>query len=316
MRPCRTAGSRRLDRRRTAGLPDAPDPAAAGCGWPRPSTTWSQVDAEPRPRWYSARTASGFTVRADLEAGQRLLPDQVRGVRVVGATGRPSRSRTRSRRRSRPRSRPAGTGWSRPSGTTSTSSGPAPTSRSTATRPSSRRSGSACSTCCRPVLGPSSGPISAKGLTGDRIRGARLLGHRGVRAASADGHRAARRRPTRSAGGARTLPVALEWARTLRLRGAAFAWRTIHGEECSGYWPAGDGGLPRQRRHRGWRRLGRCAGPATRTSTASARCRCWSRPRGCGTGWATSARTGGSTSTGSPGPTSTARWSTTTPSPT
>ena len=36
-----------------------------------------------------------------------------------------------------------------------------------------------------------------------------------------------------------TLPVAKEWARTLRLRGAAFAWRTIRGEECSSYWPAG-----------------------------------------------------------------------------
>jgi alpha,alpha-trehalose phosphorylase len=36
-----------------------------------------------------------------------------------------------------------------------------------------------------------------------------------------------------------TLPVALQWARTLRLRGAAFAWRTIDGEECGGYWPAG-----------------------------------------------------------------------------
>jgi alpha,alpha-trehalose phosphorylase len=37
----------------------------------------------------------------------------------------------------------------------------------------------------------------------------------------------------------RTLPIARERARSLGLRGAAFAWRTIHGEECSGYWPAG-----------------------------------------------------------------------------
>ena len=36
-----------------------------------------------------------------------------------------------------------------------------------------------------------------------------------------------------------TLPTAQAWARTLRLRGAAFAWRTIRGEECSSYWPAG-----------------------------------------------------------------------------
>ncbi len=36
-----------------------------------------------------------------------------------------------------------------------------------------------------------------------------------------------------------TLPLALERARQLGLRGAAFPWRTIRGEECSGYWPAG-----------------------------------------------------------------------------
>jgi alpha,alpha-trehalose phosphorylase len=36
-----------------------------------------------------------------------------------------------------------------------------------------------------------------------------------------------------------TLPIAMDWAATLRLRGAAFAWRTIDGEECGGYWPAG-----------------------------------------------------------------------------
>ncbi|HEX7095814.1 MAG TPA: glycosyl hydrolase family 65 protein [Acidimicrobiales bacterium] len=36
-----------------------------------------------------------------------------------------------------------------------------------------------------------------------------------------------------------TLPLARERARELRLGGAAFPWRTIRGEECSGYWPAG-----------------------------------------------------------------------------
>ena len=37
----------------------------------------------------------------------------------------------------------------------------------------------------------------------------------------------------------RTLGLARERASVLGLRGAAFPWRTIHGEECSGYWPAG-----------------------------------------------------------------------------
>jgi len=35
------------------------------------------------------------------------------------------------------------------------------------------------------------------------------------------------------------LPAALDRAARLGLEGAAFPWRTIHGEECSGYWPAG-----------------------------------------------------------------------------
>jgi alpha,alpha-trehalose phosphorylase len=37
----------------------------------------------------------------------------------------------------------------------------------------------------------------------------------------------------------RTLDLARERAKQLGLAGAAFPWRTIHGEECSGYWPAG-----------------------------------------------------------------------------
>ncbi len=38
---------------------------------------------------------------------------------------------------------------------------------------------------------------------------------------------------------AMTLDLARAHAAELGLAGAAFAWRTIHGEECSGYWPAG-----------------------------------------------------------------------------
>jgi len=36
-----------------------------------------------------------------------------------------------------------------------------------------------------------------------------------------------------------TLDLALARAKELRLQGASFPWRTIRGEECSGYWPAG-----------------------------------------------------------------------------
>ncbi len=41
----------------------------------------------------------------------------------------------------------------------------------------------------------------------------------------------------------RTLPIARRHARELHLAGAAFPWRTIHGEECSSYWPAGTAGF-------------------------------------------------------------------------
>ena len=37
----------------------------------------------------------------------------------------------------------------------------------------------------------------------------------------------------------RTLGLARQRATELGLKGAAFPWRTINGEECSGYWPAG-----------------------------------------------------------------------------
>ncbi|KUI30168.1 glycosyl hydrolase [Mycobacterium sp. IS-1742] len=41
---------------------------------------------------------------------------------------------------------------------------------------------------------------------------------------------------------ASTLPLARERAAQLDLKGAAFPWRTIRGEECSAYWPAGTAG--------------------------------------------------------------------------
>jgi alpha,alpha-trehalose phosphorylase len=40
-----------------------------------------------------------------------------------------------------------------------------------------------------------------------------------------------------------TLDRARERARQLGMRGAAFPWRTIGGQECSGYWPAGTAAL-------------------------------------------------------------------------
>ncbi len=58
------------------------------------------------------------------------------------------------------------------------------------------------------------------------------------------------------------MPHAVERAQQLGLQGAAFPWRTINGEECSGYWPASTAAVhinadiadavpPLHRRHRG-----------------------------------------------------------------
>ena len=81
--------------------------------------------------------------------------------------------------------------------------------------------------------------IPAKGLTGPRLRRAHLLGHRDLRPAGADLHRA-RRGPRRAALAALDPRPRRASARAqLGLEGAAFPWRTIRGEECSGYWPAG-----------------------------------------------------------------------------
>jgi alpha,alpha-trehalose phosphorylase len=40
-----------------------------------------------------------------------------------------------------------------------------------------------------------------------------------------------------------TLDLARQRAETIKAHGAAFPWRTIRGQECSGYWPAGTAGM-------------------------------------------------------------------------
>ena len=47
-----------------------------------------------------------------------------------------------------------------------------------------------------------------------------------------------------------TLDLARERAKQLRLEGAAFPWRTIRGQECSGVLACGERRVPHQRRHR------------------------------------------------------------------
>ena len=105
-------------------------------------------------------------------------------------------------------------------------------------RAPARRSGSRCFTPCRRALAPSSGQSRPKGSPGPATTDTAS----GTPRASCC--RCSRTRRAGSAADAlrwrhRTLDLARDRAAQLRLDGAAFPWRTIRGQECSGYWPAG-----------------------------------------------------------------------------
>ena len=92
------------------------------------------------------------------------------------------------------------------------------------------------------------------------------------------------------------LPLARERAEQLGLSGATFPWRTIRGQECSGYWPAGTAAFhinadiaDAVRRH--------VLITATPSSSARSGSSCSSPPRGCGARWATTTRPASSAST-------------------
>jgi alpha,alpha-trehalose phosphorylase len=112
-----------------------------------------------------------------------------------------------------------------------------------------------------------------------------------------------------------TLPMATERARQLGQRGAAFPWRTIHGEECSSYWPAGtaafhvNADIAEAVIHY----LDATGDEGFERAVAWS---CWLRPRGCGVPWAATMPRAGSTSTGSPARTNTAPLVTTMSTPT
>ncbi len=67
-----------------------------------------------------------------------------------------------------------------------------------------------------------------------------------------------------------TLDIARQRAQDLGLKGAAFAWRTIRGQECSGYWPAGTAAFHINADIADRRRPATSPQPATRSSSANA----------------------------------------------
>ena len=119
-----------------------------------------------------------------------------------------------------------------------TTSGTAPTSNSTATPRSSRPSGSGCSICCRRARGRKRGRSPRRASPAPATTGTRSGTRRCSSCPRSPTRFPKRRRPCCGGGTARsTMPTNGRSSSTSA--GAAFPWRTINGEECSGYWPAG-----------------------------------------------------------------------------
>ena len=316
----RGAGSRRCSRRSTAAddasrrCSSHSHAAAAACGWRRRWTTSSRarrardVDSREPPT-----TSAGSRSPPSLEPGERLRLVKFLAYGWSSRALAARRCATRSRRRSPRRGTPAGTGCcAEQRDVPRRLLGRAPTSRSRATPSCSRRSASRSSTLLQAGARAEQRAIPAKGLTGPGLRRAHVLGHRDASSCRCS--------PTRARGGARRAalapldarPGARAGRRTLGLEGAAFPWRTIRGQECSGYWPAGTAAF-HVNADIADAVIRYVAPPATRTSSATIglellveTARLWRS-----LGHHDAARRA-SASTGSPGPTSTARSPTTT----
>ena len=222
-RPARAARAPRRRQPAARGRGDGP-PARSGLATATTST--------------SHPTRRGSTVGRQLSPGQRLALTKF--VAYGWSGNRTPRGPARPGGRGAGRRPPSAAGSScwPTSARCSTSSGPGPTSRSTGSRRSSRPCGSACSTPSRPRPGPSSARSRPRGSPAPATTG---TPSGTPRSSCCRCWSRPRRepRPMRCAGGYSTLELARERARTLNLAGAAFPWRTINGEECAGYWPAG-----------------------------------------------------------------------------
>ena len=126
----------------------------------------------------------------------------------------------------------------RAAGRTSTMSGIAPTSRSRAIRGAPASGALRCSRPCRRAPARKAARSRPRGSPGAATTGTRSGTWTRTRCRCSPTPR--RRRPaTRCAGATRRSRWRGNRARRAAAHGAAFPWRTIRGEECSGYWPAG-----------------------------------------------------------------------------
>ena len=169
-----------------------------------------------------------------------------------------------------PRCTPAGTSSCAPSARTSTTSGPAPTSSSTATPALQQAMRFALFPVVQAAARAEGRAIPAKGLTGRGYDGHSFwdmetytlpvltyVAPTAARDALLWRHS--------------TLDMARARARELRIGGATFPWRTISRQGVLGLLARRHGGVPHQRRHRRRRAALHRARPATRSSSAARR---------------------------------------------
>ena len=194
----------------------------------------------PRPPRRRPRTSAARTVICRLKPGEPLQHRQVPGVRLVVAPLAAGAAATRCGRAGRGRATPAGTACSPSSASTSTTSGTTRRRRDRRRRRApAGRPRSALFHVLQAGARAERRAIAAKGLTGDGLRRPHVLGHRDVRACPCCRSWRPRPRPTRCAGGRRSCRWPTSAPSSSASAGAAFPWRTIRGDECSGYWPAG-----------------------------------------------------------------------------
>ena len=165
--------------------------SAAGCGSPPAWTTIIEIPDTCTEDIQANGDLARLHAGGRDPAGRLAAADQVPRLRLVVAALRRRRCATRSRPRWRRPSWPAGTGWCASSANCSTSTGTRPTSRSRATTRCSRPCGSGMFHVLQ--AGPRGERQADPGQGPDRprLRRAHLLGHRDLRAAGADLHRAA-----------------------------------------------------------------------------------------------------------------------------
>ena len=305
--------------REDAGACWSTAPRAAACAWPPAmdhvieGPDGTRIDAVET----CGRSGAAHGRRPSSGPGQTLRLVKFLAYGWSAQRSMPAIARPGRRRRRRGPAHRLGRAGQRPARVTSTTSGSAPTSSSTATPSCSRRCASRSSTASRPAPARERRAIPRQGPDRLRLRRPRLLGHRDLRAAGPDLHRPPA--PPRDALRWRhaTLDVARERAQQLGLEGAAFPWRTIDGAGVlrllAGRAPPPSTSTPTSPTPSSATRTATGDdGVRTRASASSS----WSRPPGCGARSATTTRAGASASTASPDPTSTARSPTTTSTPT